>query len=139
MADKEQPKYVATLRAIFTAEDDVHAQLIANELAEQAGVILDEGDTIDYTQVILAEITGPISPIEVVEKMRQMCDILISTRIKECYEMAQWLHKIAYMLEHRFEEFGDSPGPGYDYGEFTDRAKQIFDRMRKEQNANRKG
>jgi hypothetical protein len=117
-------KYLATIRCIFDAEDELEARLDANEIVEtvNSADILDEDDTMDVTQIIPYELQRAVEPAEMVNAMRNCRDMLIRTRITQCYDLARELDKTAWILEHRAEESFDLSG--YDWGEMlllTDR------------------
>lgn len=123
MSDEKQ--YIATMRLTFFESDDVTANVTAELIRERASELIEEEDTLEVTQVLPFSLNAPIEPTELVNQMRLTSAMLISTRIKECFELAQWLHKQAWILEHRGEEmFSDG---AYDYGmwlEFANRTLQ---------------
>lgn len=123
-------RFLATMRASFHAEDEVEARLIANEIEEAVSTILDEGDTLDITQIIPVDLQDQIEPTEVVNQLRLTVDMLIKTRIIQCYESARELHKIAWILEHRREDSFDLTA--YDYTEFFERADMLLGRTKGE-------
>lgn len=120
--------FLATMRASFHAEDEVEARLIANEIEEAVSTVLDEDDTLDVTQVIPVDLQGQIEPTEMVNQLRLVVDMLITTRIVQCYEAAKELHKIAWVLEHRREDSFDLTA--YDYTEFFERADFLLGRKK---------
>lgn len=122
MSDEKQ--YLATLRLVFFESDDVSANVTAELIRERASELIEEEDTIEVTQVLPLSLSAPVEPSEMVNDMRRVCDMLIATRIKECYDLAQWMHKTAWILEHRIEP-GFSDG-GYDYMSFIERSNAIL-------------
>lgn len=121
-------QFIATLRATFEADDEVEAALMANELVEAAADIMDEGATLDVTQVIPLDLKRKIEPAELVEQLRKSRDMLILTRIIQCFELAKELDKIAWILEHRSEDSFDLAG--YDYTAPYDRADELLGRKK---------
>src|SRR2546427_1877584 len=101
---------------------------MANEFQEAVAKLLDEDDTVDVTQVIPLELPGRIEPAEIVELMRRCRDVLIMTRIVQCFDLARELDKTAWVLEHRQEESFDISG--YDYAGVFDRADELLGRKR---------
>jgi len=121
-------QFVATLRTMFDAEDEMEAVLVANELQEAVAEKLDEDDTVDVTQVIPIEtMSGHVEPTELVEQMYRCRDLLIKTRIVQCYDLAGWLDKTAWILEHRQEATFDITG--YDHGRMLDKANVLLGRV----------
>jgi hypothetical protein len=121
-------KYLATLRVVFTAEDEVEAQLIGNEMAETLDTkVLEDDDTVDVTQIIPSIVRSThIEPTELVNQLNTCRDMLIKTRIVQCFEEAKELDKLAWVLEHRGEETFDLTG--YDYTAFFEHADVILGR-----------
>src|SRR6266542_3511193 len=114
-------RYIATLRVVFDAESEVDAVIVANDFQEAIADKLDhEEETVDVTQVIPATARAAVEPTELVNQMRVVVDMLIVTKIKDCFDLAQWIHRTAWILEHRTEETFDLSG--YDYGSFMDHA-----------------
>lgn len=122
MSDEKQ--YLATMRLAFFETDDVAANVTAELIRERASELIEEEDTIEVTQVIPLTLSALVEPSEMVNEMRRVCDMLIATRVKECYDLAQWMHKTAWILEHRIEP-GFSDG-NYDYMSFVDRANTVL-------------
>jgi hypothetical protein len=121
-------KYLATIRCTFDAEDELEARLEANELVEAAAELLEEDETVDVTQIIPYGLQREIEPAEMVAQMRLCRDMLIKTRIVQCFELAKEIDKAAWVLEHRGEESFDLSG--YDYGAVFDRADELLGRQR---------
>ena len=124
-------RYIATLRVVYDAESEVDAVIVANDFQEAIADRLDhEDETVDVTQVIPATAKASIEPTELVNQMRVVVDMLITTKIKECFDLAQWVHRTAWVLEHRMEETFDVTG--YDYGDFMDHATDVLKRLKRE-------
>lgn len=124
---EEPRKYIGTIRCVIEAQDELEARLEMNEVVEAAADILDEDDTIDVTQIIPAELQNVIEPAEMVEQLRRSRDLLIKTRIIQCYELARELDKTAWILEHRTEESFDLSG--YDWGAFMELTNKLLGRV----------
>lgn len=121
-------KFIATLRAVYKATDELEAALMANEFQEAIASLLDEYETVDVTQVIPRDLPQRIEPAEIVELMRRCRDVLIMTRIVQCFELAKDLDRTAWVLEHRQEESFDISG--YDYAVVFDRADELLGRKK---------
>lgn len=123
--DTEKQKFMATLRVTFGAETPVDAHLVGFEITEAVGNMLEDGDTVDVTQIIPLTLAHEnISPEEMVSQLHRTIDLLIKTKIIQCFEQAKELHKTAWILEHRREEHFDLSG--YDYGAFYDRMEELI-------------
>lgn len=120
-------KYLATVRVTFDAEDEVEAQLIGNEISEALDKVLEDDDTVDVTQIIPFGV-GSVTPEEMVTEMRRVRDMLIKTRIIQCYELAKELDKQAWILEHRREDSFDLTN--YDYTAFFENADKLLGRIK---------
>ncbi len=118
--------FLATLRTTFHAEDEVEARLVANEIEEAASTVLDEEDVLELTQVIPYDVTSAVEPTELINQMRLVRDMLIKTRIIQCFEEAQAIDKIAWILEHRAEDTFDLSG--YDHTAFFERSEKLLGR-----------
>lgn len=126
-ADTTPQKFLATLRVTFDADGDLDARLIANECAEAiSDHVLEDEDTVDVTQIIPWGTQGLVSPEELVAQMQRTRNLLIKTRIVQCYDMARELDKMAWVLEHRQESSFDISG--YDYSAFQDLTNQLLNR-----------
>ena len=121
-------QFIATLRSVFDAEDELSAALVANELQEAVAALLDEDDTVDVTQVIPYDLPSRVEPTEIVELLRRCRDVLIMTRVVQLFELAKEIDKAAWILEHRNEQSFDLSG--YDYGAVFDRADELLGRKK---------
>lgn len=122
MSDEKQ--YIATLRLTFFETDDVSANVTAEIIRERASQLIEDDDTLEVTQVLPFSVSAPVEPSELVNQMRLTASMLVATRIRDCYDLAQWLHKTAWILEHRAEEGGTDAG--YDYGSFIEFANNVL-------------
>ncbi len=119
------PRFVATLRAIYDAQDEVEAMLVADKICENGSADLDDSDddsSLEVTQVVSNGLQ--LLPQEMLSRLRIARNLLIKTRIKQCYELAQELDRVIFALEHR-----EDPGfsiRAYDYGAFIDLADRIL-------------
>jgi hypothetical protein len=111
---------------VIEAQDELEARLEMNELVEAAAELLEDGETIDVTQIMPVEAQGVIEPAEMVEQLRRSRDMLIKTRIVQCFELAREIDKTAWILEHRSEESFDLSG--YDWGAFMDLTNKLLGR-----------
>jgi hypothetical protein len=120
------PRHVATFRAVFDAENDVHAAVIADQIRVNGSEDLDleEGDTFECTQVTSNQLE--LLPDELFNQLNRCRNLLIKTRIKECFNLARELDMQIYALRYR-----DSPDftmSGYSYGDFMDLVESIITR-----------
>lgn len=124
---KLSERYIATFRVVFYEEDELDARLAAHSMEEAMSQVLEEEDSLDMTQLIKNETHfRNVTPAEVVEQLRRSRDLLIMTKITQCFELAQQIDKIAWILEHRDEERFELNG--YDHGAIFDRAKTLLGR-----------
>jgi len=123
----DEPRtFIGTIRCVIEAEDELEARLEMNEIVEVAAELLEEGETIDVTQIMPAEVQGVIEPAEMVEQLRRSRDMLIKTRIVQCFDLAREIDKTAWILEHRSEESFDLSG--YDWGAFMELTNKLLER-----------
>lgn len=124
----ETNRYVAILRAVFDAEDDEAAKLIADKVRENASEDLEEetGDTVDVTQ--LSRFGYSHSHEEVITRLRQARNLLLRTRLNGSYEMAREVDMFVHAL-CLGEDRGISDTT-YDYSKFMEIANAIL--LRKE-------
>lgn len=117
------PKYVATLRAIYDATDDVEAVFIADKIRENGFADLDEDeDLLDVTQVTSNHLN--LSPEETIVQLKRARNLLIKTRIRECYMLAKELDMQIHALSLR--ESPEIVASTYDHGDFMDLAERIL-------------
>jgi hypothetical protein len=118
------PKYVATLRAVYDADDDVTAIFMADQIRVNGEQDLDDddGNSLEVTQVTSMEVD--LEPDEIITQLRHTRNILIKTRIKECFAEARQLDMLVHMLQHRHEPA--IAMAGYDYSTFMDVAEAIL-------------
>jgi hypothetical protein len=127
----DEPRtFIGTIRCVLEAQDELEARLEMNEIVEAGAELLDDQETIDITQIVPAELQGVIEPAEMVEQLRRSRDMLIKTRIVQCFELARELDKTAWILEHRAEESFDLSG--YDWGAFMDLTDKLLGRRERE-------
>jgi hypothetical protein len=120
-------KYVATFRAVYEAEDEVEAMLIADTIEQNGKRDLEEeeGDTLDVTQVMAFKDAKNITPQETLFALRKARNVLIRVRFKDCYLLAQELDKVIHYMSHNMEP-NEAYAPPYDYGNFLEIAHGIL-------------
>lgn len=117
-------KYVATFRAIYEADDDAKAALVAEKIRENGTQDLDDEDTLDVTQVTSNHLE--LEPVEVQQQLARARNLLIKTRMREGVDLARGLDRFIFALKFR-----DSPSytqGGYDHGRFMDVLLAILER-----------
>ena len=126
MPHSEHPLFIATLRAVFRAEDEVEAIFIADQIKVNGEKDLDkeDGDTLDVTQV--TQNLAILSPEETLHLLRRARNACIRTRTKDGYDLGRELDKFIYMLKHRSEASEGFELAGYDYGDYMDVAKEVL-------------
>jgi len=122
----EHSLYIATLRAVFRAEDDVEAIMIADQIKVngQADLEEDDGDTLDVTQV--TQNLAALSPDETLHLLRRARNACIRTRTTQGWDMGKYLDEFIFMLEKRSEDHKGFELAGYDYGRFHDIAQEVL-------------
>lgn len=120
-------KYVATFRAVYVADDEVEAALIADTVAENGKRDLeeDEGDTLDVTQVIQISDYRHVTPQETLLTLKKARNTLLRTRFKDCYDFAQTLDKVVHYLSYNLAP-NEPFAPPYDFGQFLEIAHQVL-------------
>ena len=115
------------MRLSFQAEDEVEAKIICDELESVIAHQLEDDESAEagVTQLLPFGSAG-LSPQETVEQLRRSRDLLILTRISQCFDLARELDKVAWVLEHRNEETFDLAS--YDWGSFMDRVNTLLGR-----------
>lgn len=117
------PRYVATLRALYNAEDDAQAAFIADQIRLNGSSDFDEDDDfLDVTQVTSNDLD--LTPEETITQLKKARNLLIKTRIRQCYALAKELDYQIFALIHR--ESPDFMMSTYDHGAFMDIADQIL-------------
>lgn len=120
----EYPLYIATLRAVFNAADDVEAIMIADQIKVNGEKDLENSDSLDVTQV--TQNTLSLSPVEITAILRRARNILIRTRIRECYDTAREVDKCIYMMDSRTYRYTGMELAGYDWGKFMEIVEEVL-------------
>ena len=120
----EHPLYIATLRAVYRASDDVEAIMVADQIKVNGEKDLEEGDSLDVTQV--TQNAASLSPEESLALLRRARNALIRTRAQMCFDTARELDKCMYMMSVRSEQNKGYELSGYDYGKFMDIAQEVL-------------
>lgn len=118
------PDFTAVLHAHLQAEDEVAAILAADDVKialEQS--ILDEDEDVDVVQVI-PMVEDP-SPIANVKQLRRARNILIRTRTREAWDIAQQLHQFIHAFANRMTD--EEARITYDYSSWLSTAKDVLD------------
>lgn len=114
--------FIATLRVQFLANDEVEAQIVADQMASDlnSDLIADDGERAILTQVASTEVG--VTYEEMLVNFRATRNALIRTRYKPAFDLARELQQIIQALEN-----GDlkliQP---FDYGKFQDIAEAII-------------
>jgi hypothetical protein len=121
------PVYVATLRAIFQADDEVEANVIAEVVRENAAQDLDEeedGDEVILTQLVPFDSKAMV-PEELLVRLAKSRNDLIRTRYIECWNIAKELDKVIYIIRRNLigNEFMLAD---YDYGHFIKVSEEVL-------------
>jgi hypothetical protein len=98
---QEQQQYIATLRCIYYAEDDISASIIANACAERAAIGFDreEQEDVKVTSVDAMSLQS-LRPEEAASKLDAARNILIKTRARDAFEVAKLLDQFAWHMRH---------------------------------------
>jgi hypothetical protein len=118
--------FIVTLRCVVNVESAVNADMVSERLR---AICLDHLDEEEGDQVIVTQVTDSsinIHPTESLVVLKRARNVLIRTRIKECYDNARSLDETIHALEHR-ESLGDIM-PTYDYGRLLELAEAILQR-----------
>ena len=118
------PQYIATLRAVYEAADDAEAAFAADQIRENGRSDFDEEseNTLDVTQVTSNQLD--VTPEETIVHLKKARNLLVKTRIRQCYDLARELDIQIYALEHRLNP-AFSMG-GYNYADFVDLCEAIL-------------
>lgn len=117
------PRYVATLRAVYDAEDETAAVFIADKIRENGYADLDEddNDVLDVTQITSNALN--LTPQEVITELKRARNLLLKTRVKSCYHLAKELDIEIHKLESGEPEFAMA---SYQHGDFMELAESII-------------
>lgn len=122
----ELNRYVVTLRAVYEADDDEVARLIADKIRENGAEDLDEDDTLDVTQI--TRFSSGIAPEEAIIRLRQARNLLLRTRLEGSYDLAKQLDQFIHAMV--MGEAMSIANSMYDHGKFFEIAEAIL--IRKE-------
>lgn len=121
MSDKQL--FIGTLRIFIHTDTEVEAVLATSEITDLVEDFLDDedGDKAELTQ--LTQFTTDVEPSETLTILAHARNVLIKTRIKDCFDMAQSLDQMIHSLRYR-----EASGllPPYDYSGFMETANDIL-------------
>ena len=120
----ELPVYIATLRAVFSAADDVEAIMIADQIKVNGEKDLEDSDSLDVTQV--TQNAATLSPEGTLNLLRRARNALIRTRIRTMLDCAREIDKCTYILANRTEGEPGIELAGYDYGKFLEISREVL-------------
>lgn len=104
--------FVAMLRIVFSAREEMHAKRTAEWFARQLEETLEPSDDIKVTQV-LAYGDSP-SPDEEINMLKRARNILVKLNYKDTMYLAEEIDKRICLLEARMID-EDAHAPNYDY------------------------
>ena len=116
--------FLAVLHCYIQADNEVNAILSADDVKvalEQS--ILDEDESVDVVQVIPTE-EDP-APSASVKQLRRARNILIRTKSREAWDIAQTLHQFIHAFEQRMSP--EEARVNYDWGSWMTTAKEVLD------------
>lgn len=116
--------YVALLRAIFSASDDVEAIMVADQIKVNGERDLEESDSLDVMQV--TQNTAMLTPEATIVLLRKARNALIRTRARTMVDCARELDKCVHVLKSRSEGEPDYALAGYDYTAFLDVCDEVL-------------
>lgn len=122
----EHPLYIATLRAVFRAQDDVEAIMIADQIKVNGEQDLEkeDGDSLDVTQV--TQNMAELAPEETLMLLRRARNALIRTRATSFVECAREVDKCVHMLKNRSEKAEGIGLAKYDYTQFMEVMEEVL-------------
>jgi hypothetical protein len=117
--------FVSTMRVITYCQDEVEAQITMDRLNEMVMEQLDEedGDRVVVTQT--TQFTTDVSPEEVLNVLKRARNVLIRTRIKQCFDLARDMDMTIHQLSQQYDA---EYKPVYDYGNFITVAERILNK-----------
>ena len=115
------PEYVAVLKCIFSAKDDVEAMLVANRCAELASSYLDADDGEDVKVIEVNSFASSLAIEEQATKLEIARNILLQFGARDAFETARSLDQFVYYLRH-------NSMANYDYSELFDILERVKQR-----------
>lgn len=116
--------YVALLRAVFKASDDVEAIMIADQIKVNGEHDLEGEDTLDVMQV--TQNTALLTPEATLILLRRARNALIRTRARDMVDCARELDKCIHIIKAHGEGEPDYALAGYDYAGFVDVVREVL-------------
>jgi hypothetical protein len=112
------------MRVVLNVEDELEATLAMDRLKMEAIALLDEeeGDSVEVTQLIPFT-TDNLAPEEILVNLKKTRNILIRTRIRDCYDLASALDQTIHTLQAQIDP---SYINTYDYGRMLSFAERIL-------------
>ncbi len=109
-------QYIALIKAVYSAGDDVVAQVIADQVRINGGkdLIPEEGDSIDVAEVVAYGLYS--SEHETLDLLRLSRNALIRLRVSPALDLAREIDKACWIIKRKTEDMWDAGS--YDYGKF---------------------
>ena len=107
-------QFICTLRISFEADDEVSAQIIAEQVRSNAATDLEEDDCCDLTQIIPFAARDAIIPQELLHRLARTRNDLIRTRLNSNFQLALELDKAIHTMYKRMNP--DEAMVDYDFG-----------------------
>lgn len=122
------PEFLTVLHIYHSSETEVDAIAEADDIKlgiEKHLIDTENGEAVDVVQVIPT--SEDPTPTAQVTQLRRSRNILIRTRIKECWEFAKALDEIIFQLSKRTLGEGEYRHAGYDWSNFMTVTKEVLD------------
>jgi hypothetical protein len=120
-------EYLLVQQIGFRARSQEAAEQIALHLRDQVEEELEqeEGDEVTIVELIAVTPLTTLTPLDKIRRLREARNVLLETKLKDCYVVAQTLDQMAHALEHRID--ADFVGPAlYDYSKFIEVAERVW-------------
>lgn len=123
----KENEYLVIQRIGFSARSDEAAETVARHLRDivESELDLEDGDDVTIIEVLPVNPLTALTPLEKIRKLREARNVLLETKMKDCYVLSQTLDQMAHALENRIDS--DFAGPQiYDYGKFIRIAERVW-------------
>lgn len=115
------PSYVATLRLVYSAADDIEASAIAEICREHAEEELDIDEDEDEAIITQIESMGSsLIPEELLARLVRTRNDLIRTKYVECWNLARELDRMTHALRQKLAPDDQYAVVNYDHGHFLE-------------------
>ena len=115
--------FIGTFRIVLNVQDEVEANLTMDRLRLECEDLLDEDDGDEVLMTQLIPFTTDVNPEEILTILKRARNVLIRTRMKQCWDLARDLDMTIHTLATQV--YPEYPA-NYDYSKLLEISDRIL-------------